>query len=88
MIEESIVESALEVLRPSLDADGFDLLVGPILADGIVQVVLKAKPGACLDCLVPDDAMINIIEGAIREREPAFNHIQLVKKGFDSVTPH
>jgi Fe-S cluster biogenesis protein NfuA len=88
MIEESIVESALEVLRPSLDADGFDLLVGPILADGIVQVVLEAKPGACLDCLVPEDAMIHIIEGAIREREPTFNHIQLVKKGFDGVTPH
>lgn len=87
MIEESAIESALEVLRPSLGADGFDLLGGPILADGTVRVVLEAKPGACLDCLVPDDAMIQIIEGAIREREPSFNHIELVKKGFDSVTP-
>jgi hypothetical protein len=88
MIQESIIESALEVLRPSLGEDGFDLLAGPILADGTVQVVLEAKPGACLDCLVPEDIMIQIIEGAIREREPSFNHIELVKKGFEGVTPH
>jgi Fe-S cluster biogenesis protein NfuA len=88
MVEDSIVEAALDVLRPSLAADGFDLRVGGLLADGAVQVVLEAKPNACLDCLVPDDILIQIIEGAIREREPSFNRIEFVKQGFDSVMPH
>lgn len=88
MVEDSVIESALEVLRPSLAADGFDLRIGQLLIDGTVQVVLEAKPAACLECLVPDDVLIQIIENAIREREPSFNRLELVKVGFDGVSSH
>jgi len=75
------VESALEVLRPGLGADGLDLYVGALDGD-VVQVVLEAKPGACLDCVVPDDVLVQILESAIRESSTTLDRVELVKKGF------
>jgi Fe-S cluster biogenesis protein NfuA len=87
MVEEHIVESALATLRPSLATDGFDLRAGRLGADGDVQVILEAKPGACLDCLVPDDLMAQVIDDAIRSQDPSLGRIELVRQGFD-VAPH
>jgi Fe-S cluster biogenesis protein NfuA len=87
-MELSVVETALEVLRPSLALDGFDLRVGSLTDDGNVTVVLEAKPEACVDCMVPDELMVQILENAIRERVADLERVTLVKEGFDTIEPH
>jgi Fe-S cluster biogenesis protein NfuA len=88
VIDSSAVESALDELRPGLGSDGFDLRVGSIAPDNAVEVILAALPDACLDCLVPDELMVNMLEDAIRRQDPAVSRVDLVKVGFDTVTPH
>jgi Fe-S cluster biogenesis protein NfuA len=88
MLQESVVESALTTLRPSLATDGFDLRVGRVDLDGHVQVILEAKPGACLDCLVPDALMVQVIDDAIRRQDPTLGRVELVRVGFDDVEAH
>ena len=87
MVAHQTVESALAVLRPGLAADGFDLRVGDV-TDGVVQVVLEAKPAACLDCLVPDEMMTQMIADAIRREDPSLDRVDLVKEGFEGLTDH
>jgi hypothetical protein len=84
MVEESNFESALEPLRAGLGPDGFDLRVGGIVEDD-VRIVLEAKPGACLECLVPDDLMVTMLEDAIRRVYPSLGKVELVKEGFGVV---
>jgi hypothetical protein len=84
MVEESNFESALDPLRAGLGPDGFELRVGGIVEDN-VRIVLAAKAGACLDCLVPDDLMITMLEDAIRRVYPSLGKVELVKEGFDGV---
>lgn len=75
------LQDALAKLAPSLDADGFDLRLGDIAGDGTVQVLLEAKPNACLDCLVPQEMLLATIEKAIsQEGESA--KVVLVRIGF------
>jgi Fe-S cluster biogenesis protein NfuA len=81
--EESAVRDALETLRPSLDADGFDLYLDSMRTDGTVVVILAARPDACLECLVPDDLLVQMIEGSIRKQSPSVGQVELVKRGFD-----
>jgi hypothetical protein len=83
MLDVAAIELALDGLRPGFAADGFDLRVGPSTADGCVQVIVEAKPDACLECLVPDGVLIGIVEGAIREQGLPVTRIAIVKRGFD-----
>ncbi len=87
-MQRSTVEDALDILRPGLSSDGFDLRLDALGDDGAVEVVLEAKPDACLECLVPEDMMVQIIETAIRERDASLRRVQLVKVGFDDVAEH
>ena len=87
-MQKSTVETALENVRPALAADGFDLRLDHIGADGSVGIVLEAKPDACLDCLVPDDMLVQILETAIREQGPGLDHVVLTKSGFEAVADH
>jgi hypothetical protein len=87
-VDTSAVEAALDDLRPALGADGFDLRIGAISADGDVELVLEAKAGACLDCLVPEDMMVEILENAIHDRDKSFGAVTLVRVGFDDAEPH
>ena len=48
------IEAALQPIRNSLQADGFDLKVEGI-NDGVVSVVVFAGPEACLECLIPEE---------------------------------
>jgi Fe-S cluster biogenesis protein NfuA len=75
------VEQALTDLRPSLAADGFDLKIDSLTGDE-VSVGLVAKPDACMDCLVPDDMLVQILETSIRKRYPALAGVVLTKHGF------
>ncbi len=83
-----VVESALEILRPGLAQDGFALYARPQNDGEFVQIVLEAKADACLDCLVPDDMLIQVIEQALREQDPSARRVELVKLGFDDLNAH
>lgn len=82
-MNEQLVLEAVEGLKPALDADGFDLLVNSVSDSGTVEVVLAARPDACLDCLVPDDTLTQILDRAIRDKEPDLANVVLTKTGFD-----
>jgi Fe-S cluster biogenesis protein NfuA len=82
-IAEDAVHVALDALRPSLDADGFDIYLDSVTIDGTVVVILEARPGACLECLVPDELLIQMIDSAIRKQSASFSQLELVRKGFD-----
>ena len=84
-IDRDRIEEALDVLRPGLDADGFDLSVESIKDDGLVNVALTATPEACMDCLVPDEMMVSMIEGTMKEKEPAVDRVALKKVNFEGL---
>jgi hypothetical protein len=81
MVAQSAIDSALDFLRPGLASDGFDLRAGEV-TDTTVQVILEAKPDACLDCLVPDELMIQMLEDAIRQHDASVARVELRKEGF------
>ena len=83
-----VVNSVLNHFRPSLAADGFDLHLLELNPDGPVRIVLEAKAGACLDCLVPERLIAEMIEAEMQKQDPSLGRIQLVKKGFDEGTGH
>lgn len=85
---QEAVEKALENVRPALAADGFDLRIGAIEPDNSVRVVLEAKPDACLECLVPDEILVAILDKAIRDQDPSVGTVHVDKVGFDAVTEH
>jgi len=87
-MEKAAVETALDNVRPALDADGFDLRLDSLGDDGTVGIVLEARPDACLDCLVPDEMLVQIIETAIREQEPNLSRVTLARSGFEAVAEH
>ena len=88
MIQESTIESALATLRPGLSSDGFDLRVGEPQDGNDAQVILEAKPDACLDCLVPDNVMVQMLDNAIRQENPSLGKVELVRQGFDAIDEH
>lgn len=81
-MENTAAEEALRQLRPALTADGFDLRLGPARADGTVEIILEAKPGACVDCLVPDETVLSVIETALRDAGGPSQRVTLTKVGF------
>ncbi len=48
------IEEALQPIRKSLQADGFELKVERF-EEGVVSLVVIAGPEACLECLVPQE---------------------------------
>jgi Fe-S cluster biogenesis protein NfuA len=84
LMENTAADAALQQLRPALTADGFDLRLGPARTDGTVEIILEAKPGACLECLVPEETMLAVIETALREEGEATERVILTKVGFDT----
>jgi Fe-S cluster biogenesis protein NfuA len=83
-IEEDI-ERALETLRPGLRSDGFDLGLQELLPGGEAVICLQALPAACLECLVPDDVLLQIVNQAIRKHAPGVGQVSMVKKGFEGL---
>lgn len=87
-MQADAVETALDNLRPALTVDGYDLRLGSIRPDGAVEVVLEAMPGACLECLVPDAMMVQLLETAIRAEDGSLDHVVLTKQGFEKLSEH
>lgn len=88
MVSEAAVDAALSGVRSGLEADGFRLYAKSVSGDGDVVVCLEALADACLDCLVPDAILEQIVGQAIRSEIPAATGVTLVKEGFDGVVAH
>ena len=87
-MDKTAVETALDNVRPALEADGFDLRLDSIGDQGSVEIVLEAKADACHDCLVPDEMLVQIIDTAIRDQDPTLDRVVLTKVGFEAAAEH
>lgn len=67
MIERTDVEAVLEMIRPSLQADGGDVKLVDVDSDGVVTVELQ---GACKGCPMSQMTLANGVERILKERVP------------------
>jgi Fe-S cluster biogenesis protein NfuA len=70
MIEE--VKSALDLVRPALQADGGDVELVEITEDGVVKVRLK---GACGCCPMSTMTLKMGIERTLKEKVPGVKEV-------------
>jgi Fe-S cluster biogenesis protein NfuA len=70
MIEE--VKAVLETVRPALQADGGDVELVEVTADGVVKVRLK---GACGSCPMSTMTLKMGIERAMKEKVPGVKEV-------------
>ena len=75
VIDRKAVEEALEVVRPSLQADGGDISLISVSDDGIVEVVLK---GACHGCPMSMLTLKGGIERYLRQAVPGVKEVVAV----------
>lgn len=73
------VEKALERMRPTLQADGFDLALRDVEPDGAASVTLEAGEGACMECLIPDEMLVSMLEREVQAEEPSVSRVLLHK---------
>jgi len=59
------IEAALQPIRKSLQADGYDLVVNNF-HEGVLSVEIQAGPQACVECLVPKDLMELMIQQSVK----------------------
>ena len=59
------IEEALQPIRKSLQADGYDLVVNNF-QEGVLSVEVQAGPQACVECLVPKEMMELMIKQSIK----------------------
>ena len=70
MIEE--VKAVLETVRPALQADGGDVELVEVTAEGVVKVRLK---GACGSCPMSTMTLKMGIERALKEKVPGVKEV-------------
>ena len=67
MVDKKDVEEVLNLIRPSLQADGGDVALVEVEADGTVVVELQ---GACKGCPMSQMTLANGVERILKERIP------------------
>ena len=67
MVDTKDVEEVLNLIRPSLQADGGDVALVDVEADGTVVVELQ---GACKGCPMSQMTLANGVERILKERIP------------------
>ena len=67
MVEKTDVAAVLDLIRPSLQADGGDVKLIDVSEDGIVTVELE---GACKGCPMSQMTIRNGVERVLKERVP------------------
>ena len=67
MVDRNDVAAVLELIRPSLIADGGDVKLVDVSDDGVVAVELT---GACKGCPLSQLTLANGIERILKERIP------------------
>ena len=66
------VESALNKIRPSLQADGGDVKLIDVTPDGIVKVMLT---GACKGCAMSQMTLKEGVERVIKQEVPEIKEV-------------
>lgn len=72
MVERSDVLAVLELIRPSLQADGGDVRLVDVTEDGVVSVELQ---GACDGCPMASMTLANGIERILKDRVPGVTKV-------------
>ena len=72
MVEKEEVLAVLDMIRPSLIADGGDVTLVDVTDDGKVVVELT---GACKGCPLSQLTLANGIERILKERVPGVTHV-------------
>jgi Fe-S cluster biogenesis protein NfuA len=76
--QEQRIREALAELRPFLEADGGDITLEEVTADGIVRVRLH---GACRGCAMSPMTMKAGVEEAIKRVAPSIKAVEAVNMG-------
>jgi len=74
MLKEE-VQSALNTIRPSLQADGGDVDLVDVTEDGTVKVKLK---GACAGCPMSQMTLSQVIERQLKSKVPGVQKLVAV----------
>lgn len=69
------VEEALNLIRPSLQADGGDIELVDVNVDGVVKVKLK---GACGGCPMSQITLSQGVERILKEKIPEVKSVEAV----------
>ena len=72
MVDKNDVASVLELIRPSLQADGGDVRLVDVNEDGVVSVELQ---GACKGCPMSQMTLANGVERILKERVPGVTKV-------------
>ena len=72
MVDKKDVEEVLNLIRPSLQADGGDVALVDVEADGTVVVELQ---GACKGCPMSQMTLANGVERILKERVPGVTKV-------------
>lgn len=72
MVEKTDVAAVLELIRPSLQADGGDVELIDVAEDGTVTVELQ---GACKGCPMSQMTLAHGIERVLKERVPGVTRV-------------
>ena len=72
MIDKNDVAAVLELIRPSLQADGGDVRLVDVDDEGVVSVELQ---GACNGCPLSRMTLANGIERILKERVPGVTRV-------------
>lgn len=75
MIDSVCVQSALDKIRPALQADGGDVELVEVTGDGVVKVRLT---GACHGCPMSQLTLTNGVERVLREDIPEISRVEAV----------
>ena len=78
MVEKSDVAAVLELIRPSLQADGGDIALIDCTDDGVVTLEMQ---GACAGCPLSTYDMSEGIERILKERVPGVTKVVAVHEG-------
>lgn len=72
MVDKNNVAAVLELIRPSLQADGGDVRLVDVNEDGVVSVELQ---GACKGCPMSQMTLANGVERILKERVPGVTKV-------------
>ena len=72
MVERSDVAAVLDLIRPSLQADGGDVKLVDVDENGVVSVELQ---GACTGCPMSQMTLANGVERILKERVPGVTKV-------------
>ena len=72
MIDKEEVAAVLELIRPSLQADGGDVRLVDVDEEGVVSVELQ---GACKGCPMSQMTLANGVERILKDRVPGVTSV-------------